>query len=66
VISIAGIVPADNPQYVVVVSIVKPQTVRFSYAAAPAFEAIAGHVLKHYRVPLSDRAQDLLPLRWGK
>jgi len=66
VISIAGMIPADNPQYVVVVSIVKPQTVRFSYAAAPAFEAIAGHVVKHYRVPLSDRAPALLPLRWGE
>ena len=66
VISIAGMLPADNPEYVVVVSIVKPQTVRFSYAAAPAFEAIASHVMKHHRVPLSDRAPDLLPLRWGK
>lgn len=66
VISIAGMIPADNPQYVVVVSIVKPQTVRFSYAAAPAFEAIASHVVKHYRVPLSDRAPALFPLRWGE
>lgn len=65
VISIAGMLPADKPEYVVVVSIVKPQTVRFSYAAAPAFEAIASHVMKHYRVPLSDRASDPLPLRWG-
>jgi cell division protein FtsI (penicillin-binding protein 3) len=64
-ISIAGMIPADNPQYVVVVSVVKPQTIRFSYAVAPAFEAIAGHVVKHYRVPLSDRAPELLPLRWG-
>ncbi len=63
-ISIAGMLPADNPQYVVVVSIVKPQTNRFSSAAAPAFEAIAGHVMKHYRVPLSNRAPELLPLRW--
>jgi cell division protein FtsI (penicillin-binding protein 3) len=64
VISIAGMLPADNPQYVVVVSIVKPQTIRFSSAVAPAFESIAGHVMKHYRVPLSDRAPELLPLRW--
>lgn len=64
VISIAGMLPADDPQYVVVVSIVKPQTVRFSYAAAPAFEAVAGHVMKHFRVPLSDRSPELLPLRW--
>jgi len=64
VISIAGMLPADNPEYVVVVSIVKPQTVRFSYAAAPAFEAIAGHVMKHYRVPLSTEPPSLLPLRW--
>jgi cell division protein FtsI (penicillin-binding protein 3) len=65
VISIAGMLPADNPQYVVIVSIVKPQTVRYSYAVAPAFEAIAGHVMKHYRVPLSTEPPERLPLRWG-
>jgi cell division protein FtsI (penicillin-binding protein 3) len=64
VISIAGMVPAEDPQYVIIVSMVKPQTIRYSYGVAPAFEAITGQVLKHYRVVLSTEAADLLPLRW--
>lgn len=64
VISLAGMVPAEDPQYVIVVSFVKPQTIRFSSGAAPAFQAIAEHVLKHYRVPPSSEAAQLYPLRW--
>ena len=64
VISIAGMLPADNPQYVVIVSVVKPQTIKFSRAAAPAFEAISEHVMQRYRVPLSEQEPNLLPLRW--
>ena len=63
-ISIAGIVPADNPQYVVVVQFVKPQTNRFSYAAAPAFDAIVTQVVKHFRVPPSSPPGTLPPLTW--
>lgn len=63
-ISIAGMVPADDPQYVIVVAFVKPQTNRFSYAAAPAFDAIVTQVVKHFRVPPSAPAGGLPPLTW--
>lgn len=63
-ISIAGIVPADDPQYVVVVQFVKPQTNRFSYAAAPAFDAIVTQVVKHFRVEPSEPRGSLPPLNW--
>lgn len=64
VISIAGIVPADDPQYVVVVQFVKPQTNRYSYAAAPAFDAIVTQVVKHFRVAPSTGQTTLPPLTW--
>lgn len=63
-ISIAGMVPADDPQYVVVVAFVKPQTNRYSYAAAPAFDAIVTQVVKHFRVPPSGSGGGLPPLTW--
>ncbi len=63
-ISIAGMVPANDPQYVVVVAFVKPQTNRFSYAAAPAFDAIVTQVVKHFRVPPSSPPGSLPPLTW--
>lgn len=63
-ISIAGMLPAEDPQYVVVVAFVKPQTNRFSYAAAPAFDAIVTHLVKHYRVTPSSVQPALPPLTW--
>src|SRR6056300_1336969 len=40
VISLAGMAPAEDPEYVVLVSFYKPQTSRVSTAAAPAFHEI--------------------------
>lgn len=63
-ISIAGMFPAEDPEYVVVVSFVKPQTNRFSYAAAPAFDAIVTQILAHYRVAPSSQTAGYPPLTW--
>jgi len=63
-ISIAGMVPADDPQFVVVVAFVKPQTNRFSYAAAPVFDEIVTHLVKHYRIPPSSAQPTLPPITW--
>lgn len=63
-ISIAGMFPAEQPEYVVVVSFVKPQTNRFSYAAAPAFDAIVTQILAHYRVAPSSQTAGYPPLTW--
>lgn len=63
-ISIAGMLPAEDPEFVVVVSFVKPQANRFSYAAAPAFDAIVTHLVKHYRVAPSTQEPNLPALTW--
>ncbi len=63
-ISIAGMFPAEDPEYVVVVSFVKPQTNRFSYAVAPAFDAIVTQILAHYRVAPSSQTAGYPPLTW--
>ncbi len=53
VVSFAGIAPAENPQYVVVVTYTKPATMKSSAAAAPTFKKIMSQVLTKYRVPPS-------------
>jgi len=63
-ISIAGMVPAEDPQFVVLVALVKPQSNRFSYAAAPAFDEIVTHLVKHYRVAPSTEEPTLPPITW--
>jgi cell division protein FtsI (penicillin-binding protein 3) len=64
VISLVGMAPAENPEYVVLVTFHKPQTSRVSSAAAPAFRDVMSHVLKHYRVAPSTEPAVLPPLTW--
>ena len=64
VISLAGMAPAEDPEYVVLVSFTKPQTSRVSSAAAPAFHDVMSHVLKHYRVAPSSVPAVLPPVTW--
>ena len=53
VVSFAGIAPAEDPEYVVVVTYTKPATISTSAAAAPTFKKIMSQVLTKYRVPPS-------------
>jgi cell division protein FtsI (penicillin-binding protein 3) len=64
VISLTGMAPAENPEYVVLVSFYKPQVSKVSSAAAPAFAEVMSHVLKHYRVAPSSEPAVLPPLTW--
>lgn len=50
IISVAGMAPAEDPQYVVIVTIGLPQSRRSSYYAGPGFATLMGQVLKYYRV----------------
>ena len=50
IISVAGVAPAENPQYVVIVTIGLPKKNRNSYYAGPAFATLMGQVLKYNRV----------------
>jgi cell division protein FtsI (penicillin-binding protein 3) len=48
--SVAGLAPAEDPQYVVSVTIAKPVTIESALAAAPVFQKIMSQVLKEKRV----------------
>ncbi|MBF0671240.1 MAG: penicillin-binding protein 2 [Salinibacterium sp.] len=64
VVSVAGMAPAEDPEYVVIVSFVKPDTIRTSAAAAPTFQKIMTQVLKTYRVEPSTQPAPSLPTTW--
>jgi len=64
IVSVAGLVPAGDPQYAIVVTFAKPDTMRTSAAAAPAFNAIMKQVIKTFRItPHTDGAPSL-PTTW--
>lgn len=64
IISVAGVAPADDPQFVVVVTYGKPDTMKTSATAAPTFRAIMTQVLKTFRVAPSTEPAPRLPTTW--
>ena len=64
VVSVAGLAPAEDPKYAVVVTFVKPSTIKTSAAAAPTFKKIMTQVLKTYRVTPSSTPPPDLPTTW--
>jgi cell division protein FtsI (penicillin-binding protein 3) len=64
VVSIAGLAPAEDPKYAVVVMFVNPGTMKTSAAAAPTFKKIMTKVLTTYRVTPSTTPPPALPTTW--
>lgn len=61
-VSIMGVAPVDDPQYVVSVNLGFPTTITSSAAAAPLFHTIMSQVLKTYRVkPSTSNPADYPP-----
>ena len=60
VVSMSGMAPAEDPEYVVSVHISNPTKIRSSAAAAPTFQQIMTQVLKTYRIePSTEPSPDL-------
>ena len=64
VISVAGMVPAENPEYVVVLTFGKPDTIKSSSAAAPTFTKIMTQVIKTFKVTPSTKPAPNIPQTW--
>ncbi len=64
IISVAGIAPAENPKFAVVVTFGLPQLGRNSREAATSFAKLMGQALKYYRVPPSSGKAEKLPTEW--
>jgi cell division protein FtsI (penicillin-binding protein 3) len=63
IISVAGMAPAENPEYVVVVTF-GPTTLNTSAGAAPAFTNVMTDVLKRYRVAPSTQPAPFVQTTW--
>jgi len=64
VVSVAGMVPAENPEYVVIVTFGEPDTLKSSAAAAPTFKKIMTQVIKTFRVTPSTTPAPTIPQSW--
>jgi cell division protein FtsI (penicillin-binding protein 3) len=63
-ISFIGMAPAEDPQYVLAVTIYKPRTVSTSIGATPAFKAIMNQILRTFSVPFSHGKSANIPTEW--
>jgi cell division protein FtsI (penicillin-binding protein 3) len=63
IISVAGMIPAENPQYVVVVTF-GPTTLGTSAGAAPAFKNVMLDVIDRYRIPPSTTPAPYVQTTW--
>ncbi|TPW76388.1 peptidoglycan D,D-transpeptidase FtsI family protein [Schumannella soli] len=64
IVSVAGILKVDDPNYAVIVTLGLPTKIKTSAAAAPAFAAIMKQVIKTYRVQPSTTATPDTPTEW--
>jgi cell division protein FtsI (penicillin-binding protein 3) len=64
VLSFAGLAPAENPQYVVIVTAGVPSTIYNSSAMAETFHDVMAQTLTSYRVQPSTVPGPNLPLAW--
>jgi cell division protein FtsI (penicillin-binding protein 3) len=63
-VSVAGFAPADDPEFVVSVSIMNPVKMNSSAASAPVFQQVMSQVLKKYRTIPSGAPAPELPANW--
>ncbi|GGI48441.1 cell division protein FtsI (penicillin-binding protein 3) [Agromyces flavus] len=63
-VSVSGFAPADDPEFVVSVSIMDPVKMNSSAASAPVFQQVMSQVLKKYRTIPSGAPAPELPATW--
>ncbi|MCI1663409.1 MAG: penicillin-binding protein 2 [Bifidobacterium crudilactis] len=59
-----GVLPADNPQYVVTVVMKDPQGTYGGLTAGPVFANIGEFLMQKYEVPTSTPRNDAIPVNW--
>ena len=64
IVSVAGLIPAEDPEYAVVVTMGKPDIMKTSAGAAPAFKKIMTQIIKTFRVTPSTQKAPEIPLTW--
>lgn len=64
VVSNMGMLPADDPQYVISVIIAEPKTTATYAVCPPVFKAIEQQIIKRYRIKPSQGEAPVLPIRF--
>jgi cell division protein FtsI (penicillin-binding protein 3) len=64
IVSIAGLVPAEAPEYSIVVTFGKPDTMKTSSAVSSSFKKITTQVIKTFRIEPSSTPPVKMPLTW--
>jgi cell division protein FtsI (penicillin-binding protein 3) len=64
VVSNMGMIPADDPQYIITVVIAEPKIKLTAIVCPPVFKAIEQQVIKRYRIKPSQGAAPVLPIRF--
>lgn len=65
-ITFAGILPADNPRFVVGIMLDAPDTtLPLGHSAGPLFHDIASYLAQRYQIPLSPKKTPIVPLVLG-
>ena len=64
IISIAGLVPAEAPEYAIVVTFAKPDTLKTSGAVASTFKKITTQVIKTFKIAPSTVPETKYPLNY--
>jgi cell division protein FtsI (penicillin-binding protein 3) len=64
IISIAGLVPAEAPEYAIVVTFAKPDTMKTSGAVATTFKKITTQVIKTFKIAPSTVPATTYPLNF--
>lgn len=60
IVSVAGLIPAEDPEYAVVVTLGKPSTMKTSAAAAPTFKKVMSQIIKTFKIqPSTEDAPDI-------
>lgn len=62
--SFVGMAPMENPEYVVLVTVQRPQGDIFGISQGPVFNQVMGQVLQDYAVPPSTTPPVKLPQAW--
>ncbi len=61
----SGIIPADDPQFVITVIVKDPETNRYGgQCAGPIFATIGEFLMQKYEVPTSTERTDAIPVEW--
>lgn len=60
----SGVVPADNPRFVITIALRDPHGIYGTVAAGPLFKQVGEFLMQKYQIPPSQPRTDAIPISW--